>query len=68
VTLAPGESAWFQIFYNDGMALEHKKPFPVSSKVRVTAPHTKRAFLINSEIQACCGVEVSAVRGGSPPQ
>jgi hypothetical protein len=66
VKLAPGESAWFQIFYNNGMALEHKKPFPVAAKVRVTAPNTQRAFLINSEIEACCGVEVSAVRGGSP--
>lgn len=66
VTLAPGKSAWFQIFYNDGMAIDHKRPFPVSAKVRVTAPHTERAFLIKSEIQACCGVEVSAVRSGMP--
>ena len=66
VTLAPGQSAWFQIFYNDGMAIDHKKPFPVSAKVRVIAPHTERAFLIDSKIQACCGVQVSAVRTGSP--
>lgn len=66
VTLDPGKTAWFQIFYNDGMAVDHKKPFPVSAKVRVAAPQTGRTFLINSEIQACCGVEVSAVRSGLP--
>jgi hypothetical protein len=62
-TLALGKSAWFQIFYNDGMALEHKQPFPVSAKVRVAAPRTERAFVINGEIQACCGVEVSLLFG-----
>lgn len=66
VTLAPGETAWFQIFYNDGMALERKKPFPVSAKVKVIAPNTTRAFVLNSKIQTCCGVQVSLIRGGLP--
>jgi hypothetical protein len=66
VTLAPGKTAWFQIFYNDGMALDHKKPFPVAAKVRVTAPNTARPFVVDSQIQACCGIQVSSIRNGSP--
>lgn len=66
VRLVSGKTAWFQIFYNDGMAIEHKKPFPVSAKVKVIAPNTARAFVLNSRIQACCGVQVSAVRAGLP--
>jgi hypothetical protein len=67
VTLGPGETAWFQIFYNDGMALERrKKPFPVAAKVGVKAPNTTRNFILKSEIQACCGVQVSSIRGGLP--
>jgi hypothetical protein len=66
ITLGPGKTAWFQIFYNDGMALDRKKPFPVAAKVRVTAPKTTRAFVLDSQIQACCGVQVSSIRNGSP--
>lgn len=66
VTLDPGQTAWFQIFYNDGMALDTKKPFPVSARVRVTAPNDKRAFVLKSSFQVCCGVQVSSIRGGLP--
>ena len=66
VTLEPGQTAWFQIFYNDGMALETKKPFPVSAKVRITAPNDKRAFVLKSSMRICCGVQVSSIRGGLP--
>lgn len=66
VTLEPGQTAWFQIFYNDGMALGPPKRFPVSAKVRVVAPGTNRVFILRSQIRACCGVQVSSVRGGLP--
>jgi Domain of unknown function (DUF4232) len=55
VTLEPGKTAWFQIFYNDGMAIEHKRPFPVSARVRIIAPGTKRVFILRQRIQPCCG-------------
>jgi Protein of unknown function (DUF4232)/Aspartic acid proteinase inhibitor len=66
VTLKPKQTAYFQIFYNDGMALDNKKPVPTSAKVSVKAPNTTREFVIKSAIQACCGVQVSFIHGGLP--
>ncbi len=66
VTLAPQNTAYFQIFYNDGMALTGKKRVPVSAKVGVTAPKTTGEFIIKSAVQACCGVQVSFIHGGLP--
>ncbi len=66
VRLEPGKKAWFQIYFNDGMALEHTKPYPVAHKVRVTAPNDTRRFMLKSDIQTCCGVQVSSFRKGSP--
>ncbi len=66
VTLQPGKKAWFQIYYNDGMALEHRKPYPVVRRVKISAPKTSRRFLLKSSIQTCCGIQVSSVRKGTP--
>ena len=66
VTLQPGKKAWFQIYYNDGMALEHTKPYPVIHRVRITAPHTTRRFVLKGDLHVCCSVQVSSLRKGSP--
>ena len=66
VMLETGKTAWFQVFYNDGMALDHKKPLPKSAQVRIKAPNDSRAFVLKSVIQTCCGVEVSSIRDGAP--
>jgi len=66
VTLEPDKTAWFQVFYNDGMALGRRKKNPVSAKVVIKAPDTTRAFMLKSVIEACCGVQVSSIRGGLP--
>lgn len=66
VTLEPGKTAWFQIYYNDGMALGLKRPPPESYKVKVKAPHTTREFVIKSAIGAYRTVMVSSVRTGLP--
>jgi hypothetical protein len=68
VTLKSKGTAYFQIYYNDGMALDTKKPTPVSAKVRVRAPNTTRDFVIKSAIDACCGVQVSFIHAGLPFQ
>jgi hypothetical protein len=62
VTLKPGKKASFQIYYNDGMALDHKKPFPTVSKVRITAPRDKKSFILKSEFTVCCGITVGSIR------
>lgn len=66
VTLAPGEKGWFQIFYNDGMALDHKSPFPKVSKVRVLLAGDTKTFVLASEFIACCGIQVGSFRSGAP--
>jgi Protein of unknown function (DUF4232)/Aspartic acid proteinase inhibitor len=68
VILDPNKTAWFQIYYNDGMALEHKNPYPTSASIEVTAPKTDHKFTLKSEIQACCGIQVSSIRAGAPSQ
>ena len=62
IRLEPEKKAAFQIYYNDGMALDHKKPFPKVSKVRITAPKDKKAFVLKSEFTACCGINVGSIR------
>jgi Protein of unknown function (DUF4232) len=66
ITIAAGDKAWFQIYYNDGMALDHKKPFPKVSRVRITAPGTTRSFVLRSRFTTCCGIQVGSVRAGVP--
>jgi hypothetical protein len=66
IRLDPKQTALFQVYYNDGMALDIKRPVPTSAKVNVKAPNTTREFIIKSKIQACCGVQVSSIRGDLP--
>lgn len=61
VTVEPGKSASFQIYYNDGMALPRHRSYPKSYKVRVTAPGGGKAFVVKSEIQSCCGIQVGSI-------
>ena len=64
IRLSPGKIAYFQIYYNDGMALDHKKPWPNVYKLRITAPHTTKSFTLKSEFAPCCGLEVSHIYKG----
>ena len=65
VTLGPGKTATFQVNYNAGGAGRVGKPCPTYPKVRITAPGTKRVFVLRDAIQLCGGVGVSPV--GPPP-
>ena len=62
ITLEPGKTAWFQVYYNDGMALDHKKPYPKAYKFMITAPKGDKAFVMRTEIEPCCGVQVSSIQ------
>lgn len=68
VTIEPGKTAWFGVYYNSGGAGHVGKPCPTYQKVKITVPGTTRAFVLRSEIQPCRAVqiEVSAVRSGTP--
>lgn len=66
ITLAPKETAWFQILYQNGFGYDLKKPVAASAKVKITAPHTARAFVIKSKLGAYRSVKVSAVKKGLP--
>jgi hypothetical protein len=66
VTLEPGKTAWFRFHYNSGGAGHVGKPCPTYPKVRITAPGTKRDFILRQGIQSCREVEVSSVQSGLP--
>jgi hypothetical protein len=66
VTLAPGKTAWFRFHFNAGGAGYTGKPCPTFPRLRITAPGTKRSFVLRESIQSCSGVEVSAVQSGLP--
>ncbi len=70
VTLEPGKTAWFRIYYNSGGAGRVGKPCPTYPRLKIVAPGTTRAFVLRSNIQSCRRTEfqVSAVRSGRPPQ
>ncbi|HJQ34669.1 MAG TPA: DUF4232 domain-containing protein [Pyrinomonadaceae bacterium] len=61
VTLEPGKTATFQVNYNAGGAGRIGKPCPTYPKVRITAPGTKRGFVLRDAIQLCGAVGVSPV-------
>jgi len=61
VTIGPDEKASFQIYYNDGMAMEPHKRVAESAKAKISAPGDTKVFVVNSAVQACCGVQVSSV-------
>ena len=64
VTIEPGKTAWFSLYYNSGGAGHVGKPCPTYHKIKIAAPGTTRAFVLRSEIQPCRGIqiEVSPVR------
>ncbi len=65
VTLEPGKTAWFQIAYTAVQSTPRK--CAASAKVRITAPGTKRVFLLREEITPCQHtVTVTPVRSGLP--
>ena len=66
VTLEPGKTAMFLIYYNNGGAGHEGKPCPSYPKVRVTAPGTTKGFVLKQDIQTCIKVEVSSVRAQAP--
>ncbi len=67
VTLAPGKTAWFQVFYTDGMiSADLKKPAPASYEIRVMAPRTTKEFVIKSQMHTYKEVRVYFLRDGLP--
>jgi hypothetical protein len=68
VTLEPGKTAWFRLYYNSGGAGHIGKACPTYHKLRIVAPETTRAFLLRTDMQSCRRTElnVSAVRSGAP--
>jgi len=67
VTLEPSKTAWFQIFYTDGMiAANLKKPAPASAKIKVKAPRTDKDFIIDKVLHAYKEIEVSYLHEGLP--
>jgi uncharacterized protein DUF4232 len=62
VTIEPGKTATFTVYYNAGGAGYMGKPCPVYRRVRIIAPGTKRGVVLREEIQLCSSLEVSPVR------
>ena len=67
ITVEPGKEAGFRVYYNNGGAGYLGKPCPLSRRVRIKAPGTRRSFELREEIRSCRGVLISAVRN-SPAQ
>ena len=61
VTIEPGKTASFLVYYNAGGAGYMGKPCPTHRKVRITPPGTKRGFVLRDELQLCGSLEVSPV-------
>jgi hypothetical protein len=61
VTIEPGKTATFIVYYNAGGAGYMGKPCPVYRKVRITAPGARRGLLLREEIQLCSSLEISPV-------
>jgi len=66
VTLAPGGRANFQVYYSDGMALDHPKITKIA-KLRVMATADKKVFTVEAGFGACCGsITVGSIHEGGP--
>ncbi len=61
VTIEPGKTARFLVYYNAGGAGYMGKPCPIYRRIRITAPGTKRGFVLREELQLCGRLEVSPV-------
>lgn len=68
VTIEPGKTARFLVYYNAGGAGYMGKPCPIYRRVRITAPGAKRGFVLREELQLCGGLEVSPVGVPSPTE
>ena len=67
VTLQPGKTAWFQLFYTDGViSADRKSPAPDSYKIKVKAPRTDKEFVIKSQIHTYKEAVVYFLREGLP--
>lgn len=67
VTLLPRKTAWFQVFYTDGMiSAGLQKPAAGSYEIKVKAPRTEKEFVIKSKINAYKEVRVYFLREGIP--
>jgi hypothetical protein len=66
VTIEPGKAARFLVYYNAGGAGYMGKPCPIYRQVRITAPGTRRGFVLREELQLCGRLEVSPV--GTPSE
>ncbi|HEX8920963.1 MAG TPA: DUF4232 domain-containing protein [Pyrinomonadaceae bacterium] len=61
VTIEPGKTARFLVYYNAGGAGHMGKPCPTYRKVRITPPGARRGFVLREEIQLCGSLEVSPI-------
>jgi hypothetical protein len=67
VTLEPGKTAWFQIAFNAIQSTA--KRCPVSARIRITAPDTRRAFVLREQMELCQRtIRVTPVRSGLPDE
>lgn len=64
VTLAPGKTAWFRFHFREGGAGHVGKPCPTFPKIKITAPGTKRSFILREGIVSCSELQVSPIQGG----
>ncbi|HEV7843317.1 MAG TPA: DUF4232 domain-containing protein [Pyrinomonadaceae bacterium] len=61
VTIEPGKTAMFIVYYNAGGAGYMGKPCPDYRRVRITAPGGRRGHMLRDELQLCSSLEVSPV-------
>jgi hypothetical protein len=67
VTLAPGGKAWFEITFSACGVGGTGVRCPTSAKVRITAPGTRRAFVLRERLEPYRGrVNVSPVQSTQP--
>lgn len=68
VKLGPGETATFLVSYNAGGAGRVGRPCPTYPKIRITAPGSRRGFVLREKLRLCGGLEVSPVGPPSAEQ
>ena len=61
VTIEPGETTRFLVYYNAGGAGRTGRPCPTYRKIRITAPGTRRGFVLREDLTLCGSLEVSPV-------
>ena len=66
VTLKPKQTAWFQVFYSNGMGYDLKKPPPSSAKINVSIPKISKTFTIKSPLAPYKRLSIYALKSGLP--